>query len=116
MTAGGQIDYRARGRSRYKCMNYLVKAKHFKLGAKDHGARRVWRGFCSHGTNFIACWRDRATSLNGATNLSPVTKLVAGNGAVSRYNLSRSQKFIMVQDLNCVQMHVSGCKNNYKAV
>jgi len=45
-----------------------------------HGARRVWRTFCRHGTNFIACWRDRDTSLIGAANLSPVTKLVAGTG------------------------------------
>jgi len=35
---------------------------------------------------------------------------------VSRYNLSRSQKSVTVQDLNCVQMRVSGCKNHYKAV
>jgi hypothetical protein len=39
-----------------------------------------------------------------------------GTGAVSRYNLSRSQKFITVQDLNCVQMRVSGCNNHYKFV
>ena len=32
--------------------------------------------------NFYACWRDRGTSLIGAANLSPVTKLVAGTGAV----------------------------------
>ena len=44
----------------------------------------------------------------GAANLSPVTKLVAGTGAVSRYKLSRSKKFITVQDFNCVQMRVSG--------
>ena len=31
-----------------------------------------------------------------------------GTGAVSRYKLSRSQKFIKVQDFNCVQMRVSG--------
>ena len=72
--------------------------------------------FCRHGTNFIACWRDRGTSLIGAANLSPVTKLVAGTGAVSRYKLSRSQKFITVQDFNCGQMRVSGCKNHYKFV
>jgi len=24
--------------------------------------------FCRHGTNFIACWRDRGTSLIGATS------------------------------------------------
>jgi len=69
-----------------------------------HDARRVWRTFCRHGTNFIECWRDRGTSLIGAANLSPITKLVAGTGAVSRYKLSRSQKFIMVQNFNCVQM------------
>jgi hypothetical protein len=71
------------------------------------------RGFCRHGTNFIECWRDRGTSLIGAANLSPVTNLVAGTGAVSRYKLSRSQKFITVQDLNWGQMRVpvlSGAK------
>jgi len=54
--------------------------------------------FCRHGTNFIACWRDRGTSLVGAARLSPVTNLVAGTGAVSRYNLSRSQKLVAVQN------------------
>jgi hypothetical protein len=72
--------------------------------------------FCRHGTNFIAVWRDRGTSLIGAANLSPVTYLLAGTGAVSRYNLSRNQKFITVQDLNCMLMSVSGCTNHYKYV
>jgi hypothetical protein len=36
--------------------------------------------FCRHGTNFIAYWRDHGTSLIGAANLSPVTKLFAGTG------------------------------------
>jgi len=81
-----------------------------------HGARRVWRTFCRHGTNFIGCRRDRGTSLIGAANLSPVTNLVAGTGAVSRHKLSRSQKFITVQDFNCGQMCVSGCNNHYKFV
>jgi hypothetical protein len=52
----------------------------------------------------------------GAANLSPVTNLMVGTGAVSRYKLSRRQKFITVQDFNCVQMRVSGCKSHYKAV
>ena len=72
--------------------------------------------FCRHGTNSIECWRDRGTILIGAANLSPVTNLVAGTGAVSRYNLSRSQKSVKVQEFNCVQMRVSGCQNRYKAV
>ena len=62
-----------------------------------HGARRVWRTFCRHGTNFIECWRDRGTSMIGAANLSPVTKSVTCTGAVSGYNLSRSQKAVKVQ-------------------
>jgi len=66
--------------------------------------------FCCHGTNFIACWCDRGTRLIGAINLSPVTKLVAGTGVVSRYKLSRRQLFVMVQDFNYLQMRVSGCK------
>ena len=52
----------------------------------------------------------------GATNLSPVTNLVVGTGAVSRYNLSQSQKLVKVQNLNCVQTCVSGCSTHYKIV
>ena len=52
----------------------------------------------------------------GAAKSSPVTKLVAGTGAVSRYKLSRSQKSVMVQEFNYGQMSVSGCKNQYKFV
>ena len=85
-----------------------------------HGTVTVQGGygtcFCRHGTNFIACWRDRGTSLIGTANLSPVTKFAASTGAVSRYNLSRSQKSVTVQDLNCGQMRVSGCNSYYKAV
>jgi hypothetical protein len=39
-----------------------------------------------------------------------------GTGAVSRYKLSRSKKFGMVQDLNCVQMRESGCNGHYEFV
>jgi len=74
------------------------------------GMNEAWRTFCRHGTNFIEHFECRGTSLNGAANLSPVTNLVAGTGAVSRYKLSRSQKFIMVQEFYCEQMRVSGCK------
>ena len=80
------------------------------------GARRVWRTFCRHGTNFIEHYACRGTSLIGVANLSPVTNLDAGTGAVSRYILSRRQEFITVQDLNCAQMRVSGCNNHYKFV
>jgi len=79
-------------------------------------ARRVWRTFCRPGTSFIEHYACRVTNLIGAANLSPFTKLGEGTGAVSRYNLSRSQKFVTVQDLNCVQMRVSGCNNHYKFV
>jgi hypothetical protein len=72
--------------------------------------------FASHGTNFNEHYACRGTSLIGAANLSPVTKLVVGTGAVSRYKLSRSQKIVMVQDFDCGQMRVSGCKNHYKFV
>jgi hypothetical protein len=72
--------------------------------------------FCSHGTNFIACWRDRSTSLIRAGKLSRYRILIGGTGAVSRYKLSRSQKLVKVQDFNCVQMRVSGCNIRYKFV
>ena len=82
---------------------------------------RVWRTFClpiaiGTGTNFSEHYACRGTRFIGATNLSPVTKLVTGTGAVSRYKLSRSQKFVKVQDLNCVQMRVSGCNGYYEFV
>jgi hypothetical protein len=76
----------------------------------------AWRTFCRPGTSFIEHYESRGTRLIGAANLSPVTKLVAGTGAVSRYNLSRSQKFVKVQDLNCVQMQVSWCNGHYEFV
>jgi hypothetical protein len=80
------------------------------------GMNEAWRTFCRPGTKFNEHYECRGTSLNGATNLSPVTKLVAGTGAVSRYNLSRSQKSVMVQDFNCGQMRVSWCKSHYRFV
>jgi len=78
-----------------------------------HGARRVWRTFCRPGTKFCEHYACRGTSLIGAASLSPVTKLVARTGAVSRYKLDRSQKFVKVQDFNRVQMRVSGCNSHY---
>ena len=80
------------------------------------GMNEAWRTFCRHVTNFIEHYECRGTSLIGTENLSPVTKLVAGTGAVSRYKLSRSQEFVKMQDLNCVQMSVSGCNGNYEIV
>jgi len=52
----------------------------------------------------------------GATNLSPVTKLVGSTGAVSRYKFDRSQKTVTVQDFNYEQMRVSGYIDSYKFV
>jgi len=72
--------------------------------------------FLPSGYKFCGLYECRGTSLIGAADLSPVTKLVAGTGAVSRYKLSRSQKLVTVQECNCVQMHVSGGNNHYKFV
>jgi hypothetical protein len=76
---------------------------------------------------FCELYECRSTRLIGTANLSPVTKLEAGTGTVSRrvprerserreYKLSRSQKFVKMQDFNCVQMRVSRCNNHYKFV
>ena len=81
-----------------------------------HGARRVWRTFCHHGTNFIEHYACRGTILIGASRLSRYRIFVGGTGAVLRHKLSRSQNLVKVQDFNCVQMRVSGCKNYYKFV
>ena len=59
---------------------------------------------------FCELYECRGTSLVGAANLFPVTKLVAGTGAVSRYKPSRSQKSVTVQDLYWWQVRVSGFK------
>jgi len=75
-----------------------------------HGARRVWRGFCRYGTNFITFRRGRGTSLIGALKLSRCRILVMSTGAVSRYNLSRSQKTVTLQDFEWEQVRVSGFK------
>jgi hypothetical protein len=66
------------------------------------------------------------TSKIGAGKLSRYRIFVGRTGAVSRNKLSRSQKTVTVQDLDCVQMRalpdealrswVSGCKNHYKFV
>jgi len=81
-----------------------------------HGARRVWRTFCRPGTKLVEHYECRGTSLIGAGKLSRYRILIAGTGAVSRYNLSRSQKLVMVQDLYCVQMSASGCNNHYRFI
>ena len=39
-----------------------------------------------------------------------------GSRAVSRYKLSRSQKFVKVQDSDCVQMSVSRFDSHYESV
>jgi len=66
--------------------------------------------------NFYEHYECRGTKMIGAANLSPVTNLLAGTGAVSRYKLSRSQKTVTVRDLNWGQMRVSGYMNHYKFV
>jgi hypothetical protein len=72
--------------------------------------------FCSPGTGFCGHYECRGTILIGASKLSRYRIFVGGTGAVSRYNLSRSQKTVTVQNFNWGQMHVSGCNNHYKFV
>ena len=72
--------------------------------------------FCNPGTNFIEHYACRGTSLIGAGKLSRYRIIIGGTVAVSRYKLSRSLKSVKVQDFNCGQMSVSGCKNHYKFV
>ena len=75
------------------------------------GARRVWHVFLPSGYKFYRSWACHGTKLLSGTNLSRCNKCYKmGTGAVSRYNLSRSQNTITVQDLNCGQVRVSGCK------
>ena len=72
--------------------------------------------FLPSSCKFFELYECRGTSLIGAANLSPGTKLGAGTGAVSRYTLSRSQKFVEVQDFNYEQRCVSRCNGHYEIV
>ena len=72
--------------------------------------------FACQGIRLFEVYECRGTRFFGAANLSPVTKLVAGTGAVSRYKLSRSQKFVKVQHFDCEQMRVSWCNGHYEFV
>ena len=75
-----------------------------------------WRTFCRPGTNFIEHYACRGTSFIGAGILSRYRIFIGGTGAVSRNKLSRNPKSVTMQDLNCEQMCVSGCKNYYQSV
>ena len=73
--------------------------------------------FCSHGTNFNALRRDRGIMFLSGREFLPVQKFDKWALAQCRgTKLSRSKKFITVQDLNCVQMSVSGRNGHYKFV
>ena len=67
-------------------------------------------------SSFVELEPLRGTSFNEATKLSPVTKLLAGTGAVSRYKLYRSQKIITVQELSSAQMRESGYMMHSKII
>jgi hypothetical protein len=86
------------------------------LAAKLSRCKEGMAHFLPSWYKFCEVYECRDTSFIGAANLSPFTKLVAGTGAVSRYKLSRSQKFITVQDFNCGQMSVSRCNGRYEFV
>ena len=55
------------------------------------------RVFAVRVQNLPKFWRDRGTSLIGAANLSPVTKIVESTSAVSRYKVDRSRKVVKMQ-------------------
>ena len=73
--------------------------------------------FCRHGTNFIACWRGRGTMLLSGREFLPVQVFDKWALAQCRgTKLSRRQKIVMVQNVYCGQLRVSGCNGQYKFV
>jgi len=72
--------------------------------------------FCRHGANFIEHYECRGTNLGGGTNLSLIQIWKAVTGAVSRCKLSRSQKFVLIQNFDYVQMRVSGFNSQNKFI
>jgi hypothetical protein len=87
-------------------------------GACPAGAKRMrGRIFCHPGTSFDRSYACRDTKLISGTDLSECNKCYKmGTGAVSRYKFDRSQESITVQDLDCGQVHESGCNGHYKFV
>jgi hypothetical protein len=86
------------------------------LGQRNgHGARRVWHVFLQSWYEFG--WAIRVSRYRfgkwprGCPGAGSIKK---STGAVSRYLLSRSQKTIKVQDINCWQMRESGFITDYK--
>ena len=67
--------------------------------------------FCKSRYKFYRSQACRGTNLISETDLSRCNKCYKmGTGAVSRYKFDRSQKTVTVQDFNCGQVRVSGCK------
>ena len=101
---------------------YPTQAPGRVLVSRASGARKLSR--CKEGMahflpsccNFYCVLVRSRYKFDRSCEFIPVTKLVAGSGAVSRYKLSRSQKFVTMQDFNYVQMRVSGCMNHYEFV
>jgi hypothetical protein len=65
---------------------------------------------------FCEVYECRGTMLIGAANLSLVTNLVAGTGAVSRYKADRSQKVIKVYNALLGVVRESWCNGHYEFV
>ena len=72
--------------------------------------------FCHPGTKVFEHYECRGTSFIGAGKLSRYKIFVGGTGAVSRYNVYRSQKAVKAQDFNRVLLRVSWCNGNYEFV
>jgi hypothetical protein len=65
---------------------------------------------------FFEHYECRGTSLIGASKLSRYRIFIGSTCAVSRYNLSRSQKSVTVQNSNWGLMRVSRCNGHYEFV
>jgi hypothetical protein len=97
-----------------------LKIARWSILAKEPACRveRSMARFLGSWYNFSELYECRGTSLIGASKLSRYRIFVGGTGPPaggSRYNLSRSQnpdsyRDVTVQDLNCWQVCVSGCK------
>ena len=86
------------------------------LAAKLSRCKEGMAHFLLSGYKFCELYACRGTSLIEAGKLSRCRMFFMSTGAVSRYKLSWSQKFVKVQDFNCGQMRVSGCNGHYEFV
>jgi len=94
----------------------LVPRPEYSGGPQNcHGARRVWRTFCRHGTNFIEHYACRGTKLIGAGKLSRfIEVLLRADARFARRSFAESG--VRVQVSAGFVLGAGFCKNHDESI